>query len=394
MAAAWSPPQPAYAGWPAAATDEWQHANVPEPVDPDPGGRLLSTRALVIVAIAVLLGGALQIAARVLAHDNSITEDTLNNLDIVMTLSLYAVVAVLIVSQITPNVRLRWGDGPLPRRLAVGAMVGLGLSGVLLALVSAAAGHLDPDPRIVQLMNAGDPTHVIVMVALTVIAAPLVEETLFRGLLLESLRPYGVPTAVIASAAFFAVWHFLLASLVYYLAMGAGLGLLYLKRGMASSMAAHACFNGVLAMAAVIVVLGPSHTYDVDGLSMTAPSGWSQESGDLNNALHLDGPSGSEVVLDSIDNAQTFDPAATVARVQLQAASLIPGAMIDASKVREVELPAVGTAVEADFTQDADSGVMALFASDGRAYGIVFFNSGSAKAESDFLKMMDSLRPG
>jgi membrane protease YdiL (CAAX protease family) len=392
----WGPPVAEQAGLPADAPT-WMPPLPAVPVDLDPGGRLLSTRALVIVVMAVLLGGALQIAVRVLARDHSITQDTLNNAGIVMTLSLYAFVAVLIVSQITPSVRLRWGDGALIKRLGIGAMVGLGLSGVLLALLSAAVGHLDPDPRIVQLMSDGDPTHIVVMAALTVVAAPLVEETLFRGLLLEALRPWSLQGAVIVSAAFFAVWHFLLASLVYYLAMGIGLGLLYLKRGLASSMAAHACFNGVVTVAAIFVVLGPAHTFHVDGLALTAPGGWSLQNSDGQSdeagALLLQGPDGAGVFLTAIPSDAPFDPGQAALRLQTESLPLPTAAAIDQSTVRQVDLPTVGRAVEADVAVGADHGTLALFSAGGRDYVSVFVNSGSTKAQADFAKMLDSLRP-
>ncbi|HVY10618.1 MAG TPA: CPBP family intramembrane glutamic endopeptidase [Mycobacteriales bacterium] len=394
----WAPAQPAYAGWPSPAGPGWAPYQPPAPVDEDPGGRLLSKRAIAIVAIAIVLGGATQLAGYLLARDSSLSDDTLIRSDIVMTLTFYAVVAVLIVSQITPNVRLRWGEGPLLSRIGIGALCGLGLGGVLLALVSAAAGRLYPDPRIVQLMSAGDPAHVVVIAGLTMVAAPLVEETLFRGLLLESLRPRGTQVAIGVSAVAFAIWHFLPASLAYYVAMGTGLGLLYVKRGMASSMAAHACFNGVLTVAAIFVVLGPAHTYHFQGLSFTAPSGWtqprSQTSPGDSPLLRLQGPSGSQVLVDAIDSTSAFDPDATAARLAGSAAAVFPGATIDPGSVQETQLPNVGTAVEVRFSAAGDTGEMVLFAEAGRGYGMVFINGGSTRAADDFTKMLQSLGPG
>ena len=45
-------------------------------------------------------------------------------------------------------------------------------------------------------------------------------------------------------------------------------------------------------------------------------------------------------------------------------------------------------------SQEADRGVMALLSAGGRSYGVIFFSDGSSKASADFLKIMDSLRPG
>jgi membrane protease YdiL (CAAX protease family) len=352
---------------------------------------------LVLVSLSIGLGGLMQLVAYGLSRDDSINQDTLIRVDLVLTLVLYAVVGTLIVSQITPKIRLRWGDGPLALRIANGAVLGLLLGGGILALVSSIAGHLAPDPRIVLLMSGGDPTHVIVMSLLTVVVAPLVEETLFRGLLLESLRGRGKTTAILGSAVFFAVWHFIPTAIPYYVALGAGLGGLYIKRGLASSMAAHACFNGVLTVAAIFVVLGPGHTYDVEGLEITAPSGWTDvgpHPGGVIDFLALEGPDGSGVSVNPIFADQPFDADQSAERLRESPDLASDGATIDAASIREVQIPGVGESVEADVSVAANHGEMLLFGADGHDYVLVFVNGGSAKADRDFTKMLASLQPG
>jgi hypothetical protein len=360
-------------------------------------GRLLSKRALILVSLSIALGGLMQLVAYGLSRDDSINQDTLIRVDLVLTLVLYAVVGTLIVSQITPKIRLRWGEGPLALRIANGAALGLLLGGGILALVSSIAGHLAPDPRIVLLMSGGDPTHVIVMSLLTVVVAPLVEEILFRGLLLESLRVRGKTTAVLGSAIFFAVWHFIPTAIPYYVALGAGLGGLYIKRGLASSMAAHACFNGVLTVAAIIVVLGPGHTYDVEGLKITAPSGWSNvgvQSGGVIDSLALEGPDGSGVSVNPIFADQPFDADQSAERLRESPDLVSDAVTIDAASIHEIPVPGVGEAVEADVKVSANHGEMLLFGAAGHDYVLVFVNGGSAKADRDFTKMLESLNPG
>src|SRR6202012_999536 len=100
--------------------------------------------------------------------------------------------------------------------LVCGLAWGGGISGTLLTLVSLVAGHLEPDPRIVLLMSDGDATHIVITLLIACLAAPLVEETLFRGLLLESLRARGASTALVLSALAFAIWHFMPGALIYY----------------------------------------------------------------------------------------------------------------------------------------------------------------------------------
>jgi membrane protease YdiL (CAAX protease family) len=312
----------------------------------------------------------------------------------VLTLAFYAVVGGMVVMQITPNVRLRWGGGSLPVRLATGVALGAGLSLVLLGLVSAAAGHLSPDPRIVLLMSEGDPTHIVLMVLITCIAAPLVEETLFRGLLLEALRPRGRGLAIVGSALAFAIWHFIPSALIYYGVLGAGLAAIYLWRGLAASMAAHAGFNGVLTVAAIVVVLGPAHPVAFGGVSFTAPSGWSTVSsaspGFPATTLSLRGP--SDAVVDAIAIPDAFAGTADAIEARIQAND---GGLSDSlgsvSNVREIEVPA-GVAVEVDITLNGHHGNAVLLPADGQVYELVFLNAGSVKAIEDFSRMLDTLR--
>jgi membrane protease YdiL (CAAX protease family) len=79
------------------------------------------------------------------------------------------------------------------------------------------------------------------------VAAPLFEETLFRGVLLPVLgRRIGGGLAVVVSAAFFAAAHLSLAELVPLFVLGCGLGLLRLRSGrLASSVLMHALWNGL-----------------------------------------------------------------------------------------------------------------------------------------------------
>jgi membrane protease YdiL (CAAX protease family) len=359
------------------------------------GGRLLDRRAAALVAIAICLGAVVQLIALALSHRHSIEPDALIRYDLVLTLGLYAAVAVMIVSQITPSVRLRWGVGPLVQRVGIGVLVGAGLSGILLAMVSASAGHLRPDPRIVLLMSEGDATHILLTVLIACAAAPVIEETLFRGLLLESLRPIDTGVALVVSAMAFAVWHLTPAALVYYTAMGAVLGWLYIKRGLAASMAAHVGFNGVLTIAAIFVVLGPAHTVKLDGVSFQAPSGWSVQSSvtasNFGAAAVLRGPDDAIVEVIEGPVGQQFDPDAAAARLQSESLPFQSELSLNHSTIREETLP-VGRAIEADVTVEGRSGKVVLISAANRPFAVVFLDAGSAKASSDFTKILNSAR--
>jgi membrane protease YdiL (CAAX protease family) len=358
-------------------------------------GRLLDQRALRLVAIAIGLGGVMQVAGLLIGKDTNLEPSTLIAIDIVMTLAFYGVVGGMVVFQITPNIRLRWGDGALVVRLLTGLVLGAGLSGVLLALVSVAVGHLSPDPRFLVLMSEGDPTHIVLVVLLTCVAAPLVEETLFRGLLLESLRPRGSGLAIVVSALAFAVWHFIPASLVYYGLMGAGFAAIYLKRGLATSMAAHAGFNGVLTIAAITIVLAPAHQVGVGALTFTAPGGWSTVGSPITptaqTLLDLHGPSSAEVAVVELPTT-TVESADDIAqRLQDSSGELAASLGGPVSDVREISTPA-GTAVEADIVLQSRAGDAVLLPAGGQVYELIFLNAGSVKAIEDFHRMLDSLQ--
>jgi membrane protease YdiL (CAAX protease family) len=380
----WAPSQPP--GWTPPAASGQPVANRPE------DGRLLGGRAAALVAIAIGLGGIVQLVALALSHRSGIEPDTLIRYDLVLTLVLYAVVATMVVSQITPSIRLRWGDGPLAGRIGFGALVGCGLSLILLLLVSAGSGHVAPDPRIVLLMSEGDATHILMTVFISCVAAPLVEETLFRGLLLESLRPRGLWVALIVSAVAFAAWHLMPAALIYYSAMGLALGWLYVKRGLAASMAAHAGFNGVLVIAAITVVLGPSHRINLQGLTLTEPSGWSQVTlpAYVTDMSTLRGPDGSFIDILAGEPGRIVDPAAVAGDLRANRLPFDATTTIDQKTVREITLP-IGTADEVDITFEGRAGEMVIFPAADRTYGVIFMNAGSEKAKSDFTTILSSL---
>ncbi len=390
-------------GWqPPEGPPQWMPAPPPGPPGPAaaPQTRLLSGRAIALVAAAIGLGILLQAFAYEISRDPSRTVDSQIRWSIVLTVLQYAAVAAIVLSQITPKVKLQWGPGSPAARVGIGAAVGLAGGGMILLLLHAAFGTLTSDNRVVLLMSGGDATRIVAAIALTCLAAPLVEEVLFRGLLLESLRSHNVAMGVVVSAMFFAVWHLNRQALLYYTAMGCIFGWLYVKRGLVASMTAHICFNGALTVAAVVIVLGPSHTYDVDGLELTVAAGWTNESaaaaaefGAAAPDLALQGPDASLIVVSATPlGERVYDPDMVAQR--LSAGSYpFTGVAYDRSSVRQADLPSLGRAVEVNFTLGALHGEDVLFAVDGQAYAVRFINGGSGKAESDFRDVLSTLRP-
>lgn len=91
-------------------------------------------------------------------------------------------------------------------------------------------------------------------ILLIVFAAAVIEETLFRGILLGSLRTYfGTWTAIVLSAAVFSALHFEAFGFVPRFILGVGLGYLYVKHdSLFPSMGLHG-LNNLLAVILILV---------------------------------------------------------------------------------------------------------------------------------------------
>lgn len=108
-------------------------------------------------------------------------------------------------------------------------------------------------PAEAEMMSAFQGLAILMLVILVGILAVL-EEWLFRGVILEFLRPHSVVLAVLGSAAIFAVYHFSFFQLLPTFLLGLGLALMVVYlRAVWPAVVAHALFNvaGVL-----IVTLG------------------------------------------------------------------------------------------------------------------------------------------
>jgi hypothetical protein len=216
---------------------------------------------------------------------------------------------------------------------------------------------------------------------------------LFRGLLLESLRTRGHRSALWLSGIAFAIWHLNPSALRYYALMGVLLGVLYVKRGLACSIAAHVAFNGVLTVAALAVVLAPARTVTIGDLSLSTPSGWGQVHTE-EGGWTLTGPSGAEIFV--AEQRLAVTPTADQMRDRLRdgmAMAPIPGVSFDATTLRETTLPA-GVAVEMGVTYKGHGGTFAMLAVPGELIEVVFMDAGSTKAQVDFPHMLESLRVG
>ncbi|NLI91739.1 MAG: CPBP family intramembrane metalloprotease [Peptococcaceae bacterium] len=110
-------------------------------------------------------------------------------------------------------------------------------------------GLTPPENQLSQLLQRPSLLALVINIFLIAVAAPFIEETLFRGMLFASMRPYlGCWTAVVISAAIFSGLHFELTGFVPRFILGIGLGYLYVKhQSIYPSIGLHA-LNNLLAV--------------------------------------------------------------------------------------------------------------------------------------------------
>ncbi len=365
---------------------------VPAATAAEPGPPMLGRHAVLLTLAAIGIGAMGSVVSWLLGRDQSLEPEAYIRYSIVITVAVYALVAALVLTRLAPAVRLRWLRGAPARAVLIGAVVGGGLSAALLAAVSQHAGHLAPDDRAVILMSEGDVAHIAVTFLLMCACAPLVEEVLFRGLLLESLRRWRTPVAVVGSGVAFAVWHLNPSALRYYALMGALLGVLYVRRGLVCSIAAHAAFNGVLTVAALAVVLAPARTLSVGDVTLEVPGGGWSVSHQRDANVQLTGPSGATLVLIQLPTSVAPSASSVIDRVRGGLlAEMMPGVDVDAGSTRRVRLP-IGDAVEVDLEAGGHRGTMVLVPRAGQSLDMVFLSGGSMKAQADFERLLQSIR--
>jgi membrane protease YdiL (CAAX protease family) len=396
----WMPPPAAPPGWapPPTTAPGWA---APPPAPGSAPARIGalgswgagSTGYTVIAMIA--LGGLLQILFWYLMHHGNHEVEALVRFEIVAVVAFYAVVGLVVVQRLTSGrVKLFWHDGKPALGVAIGASIGLAFGLLAIGANSAISGHLATDPNAQLMASEGDLPHILALVLITVIAAPLVEETLFRGLFAESLRPKGMAAAVCLSALAFAAWHWRPEALRYYALMGALLAFLYWKRGLVCSMATHACFNGSLAVVAIILALSPGTVVHANGFTFNAPRGWHLDNANTTAAAaHVVGPSAADVYVGS-EPVSTTVPSADFLLQRLQASStssFLPGVDSAMTNPREIRLP-IGTAVEADMVIQGHHGELVLIPTQTEVLVVGFGSGGSTKATADFQSMLQSLR--
>lgn len=266
-AGAYTAPAGSYAV-PTAPSPAPAETAAPIPVSDLPAARRLFSRIGFSAFTILALGTALQAGAAVLALVRWPGQDQPGWVMWLVTfLPLYAVAIPVGLA-----ILRRVPAAPPEKR---GVTAGQAVTAVLVSLFMMYAGNLAGTliTAALQALLGAEATNpilayatdgsVVYKIAVMVLAAPLIEEYLFRKTLIDRMRPYGEKLAVITSAAVFGLFHGNLGQLFYAAALGLVFGYVYLRTGrLRYSVALHMLINflGSVAAPAILEAAGPDGT--------------------------------------------------------------------------------------------------------------------------------------
>jgi membrane protease YdiL (CAAX protease family) len=355
------------------------------------------TQIPLTVVGAILMGVVLQAVSYGLDKALHLQAPTAVALGLGLTVAFYLLVLSLVQGRLFySGVKPVWHVGNPGTGAAVGVAVGGAVAFVVIAAASALAGHLASDDVASTVFAQGGLLRILALVTVMVVCAPIVEELLFRGLLAESLRHRGRGAAIWLSALAFALWHLRPDALRYYLLMGALLGVLYWKRGLVCSMAAHATFNGTLVVVAAVSLSGAPHTVTAGGVTLTTPPSWRAVTSTGATPFPTDSP---DIELRSPSGAQVFihqqempQISAAVLSSRLNTAPAIaPGVTIKAGTVRPVRYPA-GEGAAADVDDNGHDAEAVVISTPQGGVVLELITAGNANARPQFESMLQSLK--
>jgi membrane protease YdiL (CAAX protease family) len=362
-------------------------ATVTATTPPAPGATRRAVRFAAAVILAVL---AEQVVGTVIGANRHLDASGQLKLSLGLGIAFYGLLAVWVTLRAYElDVRVRWLVGSPVRAVLTGAASAVVAAVGLVLLISAAAGHPIVDPSVALISEQPAPRLVLGILVIGLIG-PFVEELIFRGFLAEAFRRKGIAVALLVSGVAFAFAHWRFAALFYYVLMGIAFGLIYFRRGLVGSFAAHATFNSSLVALALLLSHGSAVTYSVDGVAIRLPGRWHQVQV-LKSDFAALGPNGSEVSFTHFNLPPTVNIDLGRIAAALQSGQVtLPGLSLDSSSVRVTQTP-VGTALRLRMTvyNHPDDG--ALLVEGSRLIGVDFFASGSDQARQDFDSALQSL---
>jgi membrane protease YdiL (CAAX protease family) len=353
--------------------------------------------ALATVIVAILLGVVVQVVTAVMTSDAN--KDIARRFAFAngMILAFYGAVALILTRQLSTRlVEPKALVGSRARAITMGVIWGLGAAAIAIGFNSLIEGRLTSDPVVGAMFYERAWLAAMVLVFALVVAAPFIEEMLFRGLLVESLRSRGQMTAILSGAVAFAFWHLNPAALRYYVLAGFVLGYIYWRFGLTGSITTHAVFNGALGIAAAVALsLGPSSVAH-NGLRLELPVGWDVVDEDYVEFLEElddseDGPGTVVLAAESVSGAGfavESVPSADVPRAQGSGDVVPPEGARDVRPVTAAE--GTGTRFELTATDGQDLDVVVLIRGP-VTWVITLTPNGSTRAAEQFEGMLQTL---
>jgi membrane protease YdiL (CAAX protease family) len=238
-------PNPADPGTPAATQSTAEATEAPLPRKPYPGFVQAVVLVVVLIALQLAVGLAIFYGGKYILPDITVSDASVLGIGTLVTSALVLVWAVRRTG-LPRREALPFAAVPvrLYAPLAIG-MVGLGIVNTeLLNLVNAVLPMPGALIRMFQSMSSGGLATVLAFILI----APLMEELLFRGIILGGfLRRYRPGTAVVVSAVLFGLVHLNPYQFVSALITGLLLGWLFLRTGsLWPCFVGHALYNGYL----------------------------------------------------------------------------------------------------------------------------------------------------
>lgn len=390
----WTPPPWEAETWTAGS---WTSAPAAVALTPSAAGRdgtPSRTVAIGTAVTAIALSGLMTLISRHTGPDLHRTAVRTLEIGVALTVGTYLVVGALAAGVVRrADVRLRWTapDGRWARGLLVGVASGAAVGTVLLLHTQAVTGHVVIDRGVSLLLSEDTWWAVVVTMLVLVVAAPVVEETIFRGLLAESFLASSVLAAIAVSAPAFWLWHWRPSVEAFVLLAGAGaiFVVVFRYQGLLGSMAAHATYNGILVAVAVAQLAGPGHDYQLGSAHLHAPQSWRVATSSPDQLI-LVGPSAGSVQLATRPLAQTPTREQLAAALREGAAALRLAGNITSGPVTPVSLP-LGDGVQMTITAGAHHATLMEIASGPTLYVLETDDEGSATASREERAIVSSI---
>jgi membrane protease YdiL (CAAX protease family) len=292
------------------------------------------------------------------------------------------------------ELNIRPFTGLVPRKTLVGAAEGFIVGGVgaalLFATIRVTVGRPVLDPSTALLTTQGNVLVLFLGIVLIAVAAPVVEEIVFRGFLAEAFRDRGKRVAVLVSALAFSLAHLRLSQFRYYLGMAILLAIVYWRRGLVGSITAHATFNGMLIVLAAAAAHGPALDVRTAGFTVAVPQTYHVSTDVFGEDLVAVGPLGAQIEFAHVD--VDVPPARQLAgEMVCGQLPFPPELVVDSASVAVLPFPA-GEAVSLNVSVEGRPGRMVALPRPGGLWIATVVSDGNHRTLVDFDRMLASWR--